>query len=137
MKPAGVMMPVGAVDDEGFESIDDAPILVAPGELQRSDKDEIIDAEDDLVVQEAQALPEPRIPTKAEIAAHNVTHLPYRSWCSHCVAARRNNSGHRSVAPSSSSNALPLIVADYCYIRDIKDEALATVLVAKLYPSQT
>ena len=27
-------------------------------------------------------------------------------------------------------------MADYCYIRDIKDEALATVLVAKLDPSQ-
>ena len=24
-------------------------------------------------------------PTKAEIYEHEVTHLPYRSWCKHCV----------------------------------------------------
>ena len=133
--PTGVIAPVGAVEEEGFESVEDAPVLVAPGELQQPDKGEIIDAEEDLVIQEAQSLPEPHVPTKSEIAAHNVTHLPYRSWCPHCVAARRPNTGHRSSA-SSSTNALPLIVADYCYIRDIKDEALATVLVAELYPSQ-
>ena len=27
----------------------------------------------------------PYTPTKAEVGAHEVTHLPYRNWCAHCV----------------------------------------------------
>ena len=29
-------------------------------------------------------------PTVGEIAAHELTHLPYRSWCSHCVRGKGN-----------------------------------------------
>ena len=28
---------------------------------------------------------DPRVPTQAEVDEHNMTHLPYRSWCTHCV----------------------------------------------------
>ena len=27
------------------------------------------------------------LPTQAEVAAHDVVHCPYRSWCEICVAA--------------------------------------------------
>ena len=30
----------------------------------------------------------PYTPTRAEIYEHEVTHLPYRSWCRHCVHGR-------------------------------------------------
>ena len=30
----------------------------------------------------------PEEPTKDERRAHAATHLPFRSWCKHCVAAR-------------------------------------------------
>ena len=30
----------------------------------------------------------PYTPTRAEIYEHKVTHLPYRSWCRHCVHGR-------------------------------------------------
>ncbi len=30
----------------------------------------------------------PKMPTKAEIEEHARTHLPYRSWCRHCVRGR-------------------------------------------------
>ena len=34
-------------------------------------------------------------PTLAEREEHERTHIPYRSWCRHCVAARATNPAHR------------------------------------------
>ena len=34
-------------------------------------------------------------PTVAEREEHERTHIPYRSWCRHCVAARASNPAHR------------------------------------------
>ena len=31
---------------------------------------------------------DPRDPSKEERAQHEMTHLPYRSWCRHCVRGR-------------------------------------------------
>ena len=96
---------------------------------------DVVDADDGKVCQQADALPEPVVPTKAEIEAHNVTHLPYRSWCRWCVMARRRASPHTR-SKASSRRSIPLLVADYCYMRDCHDTELATVLVAKLYPAR-
>ena len=61
--------------------------------------------------------------------------MPYRSWCKHCVAARRRNNPHlRSTDPSQRSK--PLLVADYCFVGDNHDKELSTILVARLYPSK-
>ena len=83
--------------------------------------DDAIDLDSDEVIQVAQPLPQPKVPTAAQIAAHNLTHLPYRSWCPHCVAARRPNTHHRSSSPGQS-RADPLLVADYCFVRDNDDD---------------
>ena len=64
-----------------------------------------------------------------------ITHSPYRSWCPHCVAARRPNSQHRS-SSSESQRVDPLLVADYCFVRDNDDAEVITILVARLYPSR-
>ena len=44
------------------------------------------DGEEDAVQPKVAA--RPYTPTKAEVEAHEVTHLPYRNWCSHCVAGK-------------------------------------------------
>ena len=31
---------------------------------------------------------DPQLPTRQQIAEHNVTHSPIRSWCASCVEAR-------------------------------------------------
>eukprot|EP00973_Karenia_brevis_P093377 12417059-Karenia_brevis.AAC.1 len=31
----------------------------------------------------------PRAPTYKEWRAHMLTHLPYRSWCAHCVRGKK------------------------------------------------
>ena len=73
----------------------------------------------------------PSEPSQAEVDLHNLTHLPYRSWCPHCVATRRPNVAHRT---SKTESTLPLLVMDYCYVRDAVDQDLTTVLVARVFP---
>ena len=120
-------------EDEGFENISDASILAHVVKDEKVPDTDIMELDDDVVVQAAQPLPQPKVPTAAQIAAHNITHLPYRSWCPHCVAARRPNSQHFRKS-SKSDRADPLLVADYCFVRDNLDTDCVTVLVARLNP---
>ena len=38
---------------------------------------------------------DPLLPSKAEISEHQLSHLPYRSWCPHCVKGRAREMGHQ------------------------------------------
>lgn len=70
-------------------------------------------------------------PSTKDVEIHSLTHFPYRSRCKHCVACKRSNVIHKSTA---SERTIPLLVADYGYIRDSKDQDLLTILVARVYP---
>ena len=47
-----------------------------------SEEEEVDVSEDRRVPMKLQ---NPRLPTQAEIDEHTLTHLPFRSWCRHCV----------------------------------------------------
>ena len=57
---------------------------------------------EDVLVKKAQ-LPVPladvKVPSPAEVAKHNLTHLPYKRWCRFCVAARCPNLPHVKLLP--------------------------------------
>ena len=93
---------VGVSGEEGYESLGSAPLQAHFDRAEDSKVDDTIDLDDDVVIQNAKPLPQPKVPTQAQIDAHNVTHLPYRSWCPHCVAARRPNSHNRSSSSDST-----------------------------------
>ena len=97
--------------------------------------DDVIDCEEDVEVQVPRGMPQPSQPSPQEVARHNLTHWPYRSWCPHCVSCRRPNSHHRKSRPSSSRN-IPLFCADYCFVKDSADEQMDTILAGRLYPSK-
>ena len=78
--------------------------------------------------------PEPGTPTKDEYDRHMLTHLPYRRWCWFCVAARRRNDPHFRLPPFSRT--MPLMVADYCFVRDSRDQDLLVLMVVRMYPSR-
>ena len=77
--------------------------------------------------------PEPKEPTAVEVARHNLTHMPYRSWCPHCVAARRTNDPH---ARGSADRQKPLLVLDYCWITDLSTDGGVWALAGRMYPNQ-
>jgi hypothetical protein len=41
-----------------------------------------------------QKMNSPGKPSAAEIEEHNLTHLPYRNWCRHCVRGRGKEAAH-------------------------------------------
>ena len=47
-------------------------------------------------------------PSAEEIARHNLTHLPYRSWCRWCVLSRKPNPKH--VRSHFAKRDIPLLV---------------------------
>ena len=48
-------------------------------------------------IQKPLGLRGPHQPSAEDVAFHNLTHFPYRSWCKHCVACKRTNTIHKSV----------------------------------------
>ena len=80
--------------------------LGAEGE-EESDEIEIPDEE----VQPLRA----EMPTKAEMAHHRVSHLPYRSWCPECVEGFAREWPHKA---QEVERTIPLISCDYLYITE-------------------
>ena len=87
------------------------------------------------MVQEAEelkhgSLPAPVLPSKAEVEAHNVSHLPFRSWCSACVRGRGLSMGHRKVdAETKQDEQIPTISVDYGFFGQPEDKAHCTLPV--------
>ena len=42
-------------------------------------------------------LPTPTAPSSTEVLLHNLTHLPYRTWCKHCVQGKGKEQQHRKL----------------------------------------
>ena len=53
---------------------------------------------------------EPGDPTPEERAQHEVTHLPFRSWCRFCVMGRGRQEGHFRQERREGIDALPEIL---------------------------
>ena len=64
-------------------------------------------------------------PTEQQRATHNLTHLPYRSWCEHCVQAKsREKQSKRQTVKQ------PVIQIDYCVVQTGPDVGKRLVLIA-------
>ena len=57
----------------------------------------------------------PALPTADMIDDHEAAdHVPYRAWCTSCVAGRGRSDGHH--APAHVAEATPVVVIDYGYL---------------------
>ena len=74
---------------------------------------------------EAKVKPSPEKPTQDEVARHDATHCPYRSWCEVCVAASAREDSHPRKDRRNTENGLPVIQADY----DLLEEHLTLLIV--------
>ena len=64
-------------------------------------------------------LQEPHLPHPKEVAEHNVTHCPYRSWCNICVEAAGREDAHKKGARDvAGDDVIPTIGFDYNYFGD-------------------
>ena len=79
-------------------------------EEQRGDRlEEYVDIQDDDQEREgvvahgerARPLPQTRLPSRQEVQEHELTHIPCRSWCVHCVRGAGRSAAHRRRARQS------------------------------------
>ena len=75
--------------------------------------------------QEARIKPSPGAPTAGEVARHDATHVPYRSWCPICVAASAKEDSHPRRGREHTEMGLPIIDFDY----DLLEEHLTILIV--------
>ena len=68
-----------------------------------------------------------RLPSLEAQRQHNKVHLPFRSWCKHCVMARLQHCPHSSHerAPGSTRE----VHVDYCFFRNGRGQETVPVLV--------
>ena len=95
------------------------------------------DDEDDVICEETDAgdsrsmrkMHDPKLPSKADVEAHNFTHLPFRSWCRHCVRGRGMEESHRQ-GEARDGSGMPEVHLDFAFPGSHGQEGL-TLLVAR------
>ena len=75
------------------------------------------------------SLPAPVLSSKAEVEAHTVSHLPFRSWCSACVRGCGLSLGHSEVDTKTETEQIPTISVDYEFFGQPEDRAHNTLPV--------
>ena len=55
-------------------------------------------------------------PMKDDIEKHELTHIPFRNWCSDCVRGRAVNPGHY-IQTNKEDEEVPVISIDYMYLK--------------------
>ena len=94
------------------------------GQGSESGDSELTDVEDVFVTEEAETLKRVYFdmrPTQEEVNAHNVSHLPYRSWCPHCVRGKARRRSHRKRG-RSQRDGIPVISLDYMWLKGKKTD---------------
>ena len=74
---------------------------------------------------------DPKLPTAEEVRQHNLTHLPYRSWCPHCVRGRGRERDHKK--KEAESEGVPEYHLDYCFPGDEDGNKLTTLVAIERY----
>ena len=77
---------------------------------------------------EPRKLRDPKLPSQEEIRAHELTHLPYRSWCVHCVRGKGKSMDHKRGEKDEERREVQM---DYCFMGGREDKKARCVLVAK------
>ena len=73
---------------------------------------------------------DPGQPTRREREEHEVTHLPYRPWCQHCVRGKAKSSQHRR-SENTADRQVPVVAMDYTFFKTYEQEKQTPILVVK------
>ena len=69
------------------------------------------------------------MPTREEVLEHELTHLPYRSWCRHCVRGKGKVIDHRRQGQREVK--IRELHCDYCFMGNSDEKETKCILVAK------
>jgi len=71
---------------------------------------------------------DPKLPSSEEVRQHNLTHMPYRNWCPHCVRGRGKEMDHKKKKDTNEQD-IPEYHLDYCFPGDEEGEKLTILVV--------
>ena len=80
--------------------------------------DQDVDEEGGAEAQQPRAAPDPGQPSAAMIAEHNLTHIPYRSWCECCVRGKDKRRPSRKLCGAYSNSDNARVRMDYAYLTE-------------------
>ena len=63
-----------------------------------------------------------KAPSKEEVAMHMVNHIPFRSWCNHCVRGKAHGNPHKRRKVKELENREPIVSVDYAFMHDNQGE---------------
>ena len=86
------------------------------------------DAEEEYGERKPQRVQDPKPPTKEERKEHEMTHMPFRSWCRHCVRGRGKEEPCRAAGEEPRE---PEVHVDFMFMGEESGGKVLTVLVAK------
>ena len=73
----------------------------------------------------AKGIKSPEQPTPQERAEHNLTHLPFRSWCPLCVQSKGKADAHKQQKQTSTT---PVLQFDFCYFKTLGEIRTTPIL---------
>ena len=73
----------------------------------------------------ATGVPQPKQPTAQERAEHELTHLPYRTWCDISVRTKGKANSHPQQESKQS-----VIQVDITYVKSLDDKTSTPILTA-------
>ena len=80
--------------------------------------DEGDDAEVEAEAEVQRPATDPGQPTQAEVDEHELSHSPFRPWCSACVRGRAKDPPSRKVKGLFAEHVLPRVRMDYCFLTE-------------------
>ena len=89
------------------------------------------DAEAEHGQREARKMRSPEMPSQAEVDVHELTHVPFRSWCRHCIRGRGKESNHSSKC-DRESGSIPEFSFDWCFPGEEVPGKTLSVLVGRM-----
>ena len=61
-------------------------------------------------------IPTPELPSLSEMEKHREDHIPYASWCDHCVEGRGRERAHMSI--NQGSRVVTTLSFDYLFVNE-------------------
>ena len=90
-------------------------------EKEEEDADETISIEEEEGVEVRVGKME-KAPSKEEVAMHMVNHIPFKSWCSHCVKGKAHGNHHKRMKAIEGEGIEPVVSVDYMFMHDNQGE---------------
>ena len=75
---------------------------------------------------------DPKMPSKKTQAEHDKTHLPFASWCRHCVRGKGQEMSHQKQKPKDKDMTMKEFHFDWAFPGDEEGKERLNVLVGKL-----